>query len=332
MLDLSLGLTLDQMKARAGSFGASETRIVANDDDDAIYQLWQLKRGEIDPAEFDEACRQNFAMQVGHALEPLNIAFFQHWMDVEITRGGETIAGQGDLEGYHVTLDGFIDALPPSNGMNDSAFKLEWTCPKPSAPVPAIFEAKARDPRAFKDLEQVEKFLPQLHQGMAIAGVEYAVLSTVAGMSVIAYVVKFDPFYWAECLTRAEAFRAAVRDGTQPIKFEQLAPTIKQTPSTLRTVDMMKTTKANLWNAFAISVYENAPTDVEQDRAKAYEKAKTQLKKLIDKDVGTATGAGITVKRDKAGRMHFTLDPDKLAEARADAAKRQPPEAADASF
>lgn len=317
-MSITFGLTADDLEFRRGSIGASDARIICGGNEDDINRLWLLKCGEEEP----EDLSGNVHCQFGQMVE----GFHRHWFEMrtglELSRVQDEVKSP-DYPGLHVTLDGFIEELRPVQPRDPGDFKFSWGCKRPGGTVSAIWEAKWRNSRQFNLKEQVATFSPQVHQGMALTGAEFAILSTFTSDLVIyAHVIPFDQFYWAQCLMRIADFREAVEERRPPTRFPKLsAPDgVAEVQIIPRKVDMMKTPKANMWAAFGEMLKANWPTEEEAARATQCEKAKTQLKAMLDKDVTTATGAGITATRNKAGAVSFKVDEKALEEARAMAA------------
>lgn len=316
-MTISFGLTADELDFRRGSIGASDARIIVNGTDEDIDFLWRIKRGEEELVDLSG----HIYPQFGQFVE----GFHRHWFEM---RTGVVLDQVGaevrhpDYDGMHVTLDGYVNELPPTVFADPNGdFKFSWGCKRPpaGARVAAVWEAKWRNARQFDLKQQVATFSPQLHQGMAMTESEFAILSTFTSDLVIyAHVVPFDQFYWAQCLMRIDDFREAVASGRQPTKFPKLsAPDgVAEVKAIPRKVEMMKTAKANEWGAFAAMLMANWPDASEISRASACEKAKKNLKAMIDKDVSTATGAGIVAKRNKAGAISFEVDEKALKAAR----------------
>jgi hypothetical protein len=315
MTVLSFGLTAENLEFRRNSIGASDARIIVNGTDEEITLLWQIKRGEAPPLDLDG----NIYCQFGQYAEGFHRNWFERRTGLDVSRCGEEVT-HPDYPGMHVTLDGFVKGVPPVVFQDpDADFKFSWGCTRPSGLIDAVFEMKWRNARQFDLAEQVATFGPQIHQGMAMTETEFSILSTfISDLVIHARVIPFDNAYWAQCLMRIDDFREAVAANRAPTKF----PKLKSMPGAgaevkiaLRTVDMMKTPKANLWNSWAQTMLATAPTPEEKGRASDHEKAKTQLKKLIDKDMGICRGAGIEAKKNAAGSISFTMDEEALATA-----------------
>lgn len=315
-MTISFGLTADDLEFRRGSIGASDARIICGGNEDDIGKLWRLKCGEEEPESLDD----EIYCQFGQMVEGFHRHWFERRTGLDISRVQDEVK-HPDYPGMHVTLDGVVTELRPTQPRDPGDFKFSWGCKRPSwAPVSAIWEAKWRNARQFNLKEQAATFAPQVHQGMALTETEFAILSTLTSDLVIyAHVIPFDQFYWAKCQQRIEDFREAVAERRPPTRFPRLnAPDgVAEVQIIPRKVDMMQTPKANMWNAFAEMMKSNWPTEDECARAKQCDKAKTQLKAMLDKDVTTATGAGITAKRNRAGSISFDVDDKALEEARA---------------
>ncbi len=321
----SFGLTADDLELRKGSIGASTTRLIVNGEDDELQELYALHRAQLtgEPIELDDLADEIYP-QFGHYVEGFTAHWFERRTGLEISRRGEHVTSP-DLPGLHVTLDGFLTELLPSRYENKpSDFDFTWTCPQPAAPVQAVFEMKFRNGNRFDPYQQVEKFLPQLHQGMALTGAKYAVLATLTSdLKLYAVVAPFDRFYWAEVRTRITAFADAVRSGTPLLKLPSLKAPLERVDVVAKTVDMSAHPQhANLWNAFAVEVLKNAPTDDETAKVRRHDKSKDAMKKLITKDVGVAFGGGILFRRDKGGSLRMEIDEAALEAARKDAVAR----------
>lgn len=314
-MTITFGLTADDLEFRRGSIGASDARIICGGNEDDIGRLWRLKCGEEEP----ENLEGNIHCQFGQMVE----GFHRHWFEMrtglDLSRVQDEVK-HPDYPGLHVTLDGFIDELRPVQPGDPGDFKFSWGCKRPARAVSAIWEAKWRNARQFNLREQAATFSPQVHQGMALTETEFAILSTLTSDLVIyAHAIPFDQFYWAKCQQRIEDFRDAVAERRPPTRFPKLnAPDgVAEVQIIPRKVDMTTTPKANMWMAFAEMMKANWPTEEERSRATQCDKAKTQLKAMLDKDVTTATGAGVTAKRNKAGSISFDVDEKALQEARA---------------
>lgn len=326
-MPITFGLTNLERELRAGSIGASETRIIVNGDDDALIQLWELKTGRIDAGEWAAMCEDSLIMQMGHATEHLHRHFFEKRSGFDVSRVQEHVT-HPDYPGLHATLDGFLAGLhgyEPPNPSGD--FDFAWRCGKPETAVPAVLEFKRRNARVANDDQQVANFLPQLHQSMALTGARYAVLSTLTTDDQIRpQVVAFDRFYWAECLTRVKSFSEAVATNTPPRKFPRIGEaegsvTVQRT--VFREFDLEKEcrtggslkSKANLVAAYAATLAENSPSETEKERAKTYADALKDLKALLPKDASPITGYGLEGKRNKAGSLSLKPTEEAIAAA-----------------
>lgn len=306
---ITFGLPRESLEARKGSIGASDARIICNGTDEDVFTLWQIKIGKIESPNLDS----NIYAQLGQFIEPFTQTWFENRTGVAVEMRGDEIRNP-DYPGLHVTLDGFVYELPPVDFTQTSDFKFSWGCHKPRLPVEAVFEMKFREGMQFKAEEQVKTFLPQLHQGMVITRTSFAILCTIVTgpLRVVAHVVPFDPYYWGECFARISDFQEAVRDKREPIAFPPIKTSkvqgVQPVRTVLKNVDMSTTRHANEWALHAHALKLSLPSADENRRAKREKAAKEGLKALIDADVGTARGFGVTAKRNNAGSISFEVD------------------------
>lgn len=305
-MNLSFGLTTDEMDLRAGSIGASETRIIVNGNDEELDRLWRLKTGQLDLDDLNAEMQTAIYPQFGHFVEAFHANFLEYFMGVEVIRQQEHVTSS-DYDGMHVTLDGVIDEVephtPPTHG---GTFQMHWGCDKPKAPFQAILEMKWRNARQYSAEGQAANFMPQLQQAMALTGIKHAILSTFTSDLVMApHVIPFDQFYWAECMVRIEAFLNAVEKEVPPEKFPKInAPESVAVKKTIfQPCDLTTLKGANMIGIWAQALIESTPTEDEKQRASTHKKAKDELKKLIPADASPVSGFGMEGKRAKNGAL-----------------------------
>jgi len=151
-----------------------------------------------------------------------------------------------------------------------------------------------------------ETYLPQMAHYGNIHARRHCLVSTIPGNDE-PFVTKIDiPVeYMEELLDHELRFWWHVENDVVPdiIPTAGLAATnelVKQAKvDGFRFVDMKGN---NAWAAAATQLLDT------KDAHKAHEDAKTELKGLVEADVGEATGYGITIKRDKRGALRFTFD------------------------
>jgi predicted phage-related endonuclease len=170
----------------------------------------------------------------------------------------------------------------------------------------AVWEAKhtsdydfgEREAKTIESLGQY--YLPQLTHNMLVLGLEQARLSAFFGNGRWDYLtVELDPFY-ADALLEAEAkFWQCVKSDTPPVDLP--APPPPPAVDKMRIVDM-EAAKSNAWAASASDFL------VHKSAAKIFEDSKTNLKKLVDKDVKEAYGYGVRITRAKNGALTVKED------------------------
>lgn len=253
-------------KARLSGIGGSDANIIMGGDPDRVYALWEEKLGRREP----EDLTWILPVQMGSATEELNVAFYQH-------STGRTVKNRNEQR-----------VCPGKVWMRCELDGLTTT----EAGKPAVFEAKHVN--AFSTIEDVvQRYMPQLHHNMHVAGVDHAVLSVFVGtLKHEIYEVALDDFYLAALLDAEHAFWQAVQSETPPPGYAPPAPPVAF--EALREVDM---SESNAWASNALDWLANKAA------AKTFEKAAKELKALVEPDVGKATGHGIIIKRSKAGSL-----------------------------
>lgn len=261
-----MALTAKQIKFRKHVIGGSDANVIMSGDEEAIQRLWQQKTGRAEPDDLSHVLQ----VQLGSFTEPFNVIWFERQTGRKVTGCGEEFLSM-DNPIMACTVDGFTD---------DGA---------------TVFEAKHVSAFAKPD-EVVEKYMPQLHHNMIVAGKEHAVLSVIFGNHKWeSFEVDFDVDY-GNALIRAEMmFWGAVQGDYSPVPVKPVAAPVKA----IRKVDM---TGNNNW-AFCAGEYVETI-----DFVKRNDNAVAQLKKLIEADVVEAFGHGLTAKRDKRGAIRFSMD------------------------
>jgi putative phage-type endonuclease len=227
------------------------------------HALWLEKTGRYEP----EDLSGNLAVQMGSFTEPLNIFWFER--------------ATGNL--IH---DNSVSFTHPIHTFMRATLDGRTMFPD------AVFEAKHVSAFA-KDDEIVTRYYPQLQHQMFVTSLPSAFLSVFFGNSKYAYFeVAADPEYQADLVTRCAEFWRHVTEDIEPAN--QAAQGVAVAFDQLRTVDM---TGNNLWSSMAADWLANKAA------AKTFETASKSIKEMIEADVGTATGHGIKVSRNKAGSL-----------------------------
>lgn len=257
--------------ARKLGIGGSDANILLSGDAQRILFLWEEKLGRREPEDLSWV----LPVQMGSATEDLNAAFYQHTTARAVT--DRNVSRQHASRTYmRCELDGLTTT---------------------EAGAPAIFEAKHVN--AFSTIEDVvQRYMPQLHHNMHVAGVGHAVLSVFVGtLKHEIYEVAMDDFYLAALLDAEEDFWRCVEGETAPEGCEP--PPAPVAFETLREVDM---TGSNEWASSALDWLAN------KDAAKKFEKAAKDIKALVKPDMGRAFGNGIQVKRAKNNSLTISAE------------------------
>ena len=227
------------------------------------HSLWLQKTGRAEPDNLND----NLAVQMGTFTEPLNIYWFEKTTGNMVLNTGDSVT-HSVYPWMRATLDGLV--MFPE----------------------AVFEAKHVS--AFsKDEEIIQRYYPQLQHLMAVTNLPLAFLSVFFGNSKYAYFeIGADPEYQSNLILTEQDFWRHVVDDIEPAN--QKAQKVSVSFETMRTVDMAGN---NLWASSASDWLAN------KDAAKKFEEASKAIKEMIEPDVGTASGYGIKVTRNKAGAL-----------------------------
>jgi len=265
------GLSPEQIAKRIHSIGGSDANTIMSGNSEWVTDLWLEKRGEKEHANLDDV----LPVRMGQFTEPFNAYWF------EKATGRQVLDSRYEVTCLKspwrtATLDGVLYSD------DDIMYVAE-----------AVFEAKHVN--AFSKMDEVQaKYMPQLHHNMDCLGVKKAVLSVFKGtMEYHWFEIEYDELYAIDLFRAEEHFWSCVKTGEPPVAIEVEVPA----PDKLRTVDM---TGNNEWAAAAADFIEN------QAASKMFEASKKNMKALIAKDVGIATGHGIKAARDKRGALRFT--------------------------
>ena len=266
-----MGLTPEQVKSRRLGIGASDAKVFMEGDPAALLALWEQKTGR---REVEDLSRV-LPVQLGTFTEAFNLKWFTLTTGRAVTNAGE-FRKHGTRDFMRCILDGMTVT---------------------GTGAPAVFEAKHVN--AYSKIEEViQRYMPQIHHAMYVCGVHNALLSVIVGTLVYEWVeIACDDFYLAQLIDRETAFWDCVVRDVPPVELPPVvAPTL---PDKFRTVDF---TGNNAWSANAADWIAN------QSPAKVFEKAGKEIKALIEPDVGTASGHGISVTRSKSGALTIKKD------------------------
>jgi predicted phage-related endonuclease len=206
--------------ARKLGIGGSDANILLSGDPQRVLSLWEEKLCRREPEDLTWV----LPVQMGSATEELNAAFYSHATGRAIS-DRNVMRTRTDRPYMRCELDGLTLTADGS---------------------PAVFEAKHVN--AFSTIEDVvQKYMPQLHHNMHIAGTRHAVLSIFIGtLKHEIFEVEMDDFYLAALLDAEEDFWRCVESETAPEGCEPPAAPVAF--EKLREADM---SVSNEWGAFA---------------------------------------------------------------------------------
>jgi len=262
-----IGLSKEEVDARKGSIGGSDSNIIMKGGEDA-YNLWLVKTGQKEPDNLDDV----LAVWMGTWTEALNAAWYEKVTGNKVRQRGERMG----KEWMHATVDGVVMV---------QHLEIFWNT--------AVWEAKHTG--GFEAREKVlSRYWPQLHHNMHCCGLSNAVLSVFEGNSGYWYQdVEMDLAYMNELLEREREFWGCVQSKTWTGEWNPVEATI---PTSYREVDM---TGSNLWADQAMQWLQHRPAK------QAFDKAEKELKGMVAVDVSRAHGHGIEVKRAKNGNLRI---------------------------
>jgi predicted phage-related endonuclease len=229
-------------------------------------ELFHVKTGRMDDADLSRV----LPVQIGVATEALNRQWFERETGFAISHEECEHRVHSEHKFMRANLDGRV--------MPDS-----------------IFEAKHVSDR-YKLDEITSRYFWQLQHCMAVADTTGCYLSVFFGNSRWEYAsVPRDDNAIADLVAKEREFWGYVERDQEP--EDQMVETVKVEVAALRTVDM---SHSNSWCANA------ADWKASRKAAKTFETASTELKALVEADVGRAHGAGIQIKRARNGALTIT--------------------------
>jgi predicted phage-related endonuclease len=248
--------------------GGSDARVIMGNNEAALLQLWQEKRGETEPEDLSGV----LTVQLGKVTEDLNRHWYERHSGYSVT-GVQRHVRHPALMWMAATLDGMVE------------------------PTGAVFEAKFMLPWTFSEEAAAEKHMAQLQHNMWVANARSAVLSIITGGGKwVEMSIHADPVYQHLLLTAEKKFWRCVQSGETPHLFTVEPP--RPRIEAVRVTDM---SASNSWAEFAGVFLRTRAAFVE------HEAAKVELKKLVPEDAKEATGFGLRAKRSKSGAISFDL-------------------------
>jgi len=253
---------------RRNFIGGSDARVIMGHDEAALIQLWQEKRGEVQPQDLSD----NLIVQLGLATEALN----RHWYE---RNTGQTIESVQRRLRHSVLrwMGATVDGIVAGSG--------------------TVFEAKFMLPWTFSEEAAAEKHMAQVQHNMWVANSRAAALSVITGGGKwVEIKIAADPLYQHLLLTAEKKFWRCVESGEAPRLFGVEPPRARI--EAVRIVDM---SSSNAWAEFSAVFRRTKQAYLEHENAKA------ELKALIPEDAKEAIGHGIRAKRSRSGAVSFDV-------------------------
>lgn len=256
-------LNAEQIKARDGRLTASRVACLMTGDTDKIMNLWRELVG--DPAFVPEDLSDVWPVQLGSCTEALNLEWYTR-------RTGRTLTRQGDV------------VLRP--GFDWAACTLDAFDNEKAAPV------ECKHVGGFEKHDAIiARYMPQMHWQMLCTETKRCMLSVIEGArEPIIDEIGLDGAYASELWDRAWKFMQCVWNLTPPVELAPVAAPVKAE----KTYEM---SQSNSWVASAATWAMNIQAK------KDCEAAEKELKTLVPSDAARCFGAGVEIKRDRAGRL-----------------------------
>jgi predicted phage-related endonuclease len=264
-----MALSPAQHAARAGKIGASFVPSLMAADPARMLEEWM--RLTEHPSYRPADLSEIWAVQFGSWVEPFALDWHQARTGQPLTRRGEWVP-HPELPYLGCTLDAYRDA--------DAS----------------VIDCKA--PGAHRRLDEViAHYTGQLIVQRACTRAQRAALLVVhGGAEPREYAVSWSQEYEAEMWARIAWFWQRVETLQPPVAIEPNRVPVEA----VRVVDM---TGQNAW-AYHAETWLGC-----REPARAFEQAAKSIKQLVEEDVATAHGHGITVARNRAGHMSIKESP-----------------------
>jgi len=259
-----MALTAEQQKLREGKVTASFFPALVFGNEEKILNEWRKLVG--DPDYVDEF-KDTWLTEFGSYMEPFMLNWRERKNGHKLTRRGEVV--------YHPVYTWAsctLDAVSDSEDM--------------------VIDCKTLN--NFRDKEQaIQYYSWQVLGQAAITGKKRCSLYiSQGGMEPEDVEIERNEMMETALWTKAKEFWNCVETLTPPVAMaSSFKPNVKLD---LRKIDM---TGNNSWSAYADDWLKN------KEPAKKFEEAKEGIKKLIEADVGEASGHGIVAKRSKDNKI-----------------------------
>ena len=255
---------------REGFIGGSDAKRIAEGD---WHTLYLEKLGLKPPENLDH----NFQVLLGLATEKFHLDWLHRECGFEIRHRGLKLAMKGHPQ-IQANLDGWSDA----HG--------------------CFIEVKHSNSRATRE-SMVDWYQPQVAHYCNVAGAACGIISYIAGNAAPDW-FKLAPSetYCAELLKMELAFWWHVENKVPPEALPDAAKEIAKLAVEVRLDDMrvVDMTGSNAWTKLSFDYLLNASA------AATFDRAKKELKELVEPDVRLAHGNGLMIKRSKSGSLLFS--------------------------
>lgn len=231
-------------------------------------ELWQIKTGKVEPADLSD----NVAVQLGIWTESFNLRWFERQLGAVIKNHQK----QFEKEVWSIPVKGTIDGM--------------WNG--------AIVEAKHTN--SFNTMDTlIEYYMPQIQLYCHLAESDGAYLSALFGNNKWDYAfVKYNKEYFGSMWAVVSDFWTYVIRNEEPIAVGPISVAMDKIE-----VDNMVCRDAGTDNEFVDAAYRYVEN---QDQARLFEIAKTDLKNMVADNEREVYCDLITIKRDKRGSLRIT--------------------------
>ena len=237
-------------------------------DEAALIRLWREKRGEAEPVDLSG----NLIVQLGRATEDLNRFWYERNTGHQV-REVQRHVRHSAISWMAATLDGIVEGTE------------------------AVFEAKFMLPWSFSEEFAAEKYMAQLQHNMWVTHLRSSVLSIITGGGKwVEIAVPMDPLYLSVLVSAEKKFWRCVQSGEVPHLVNAEPPRARI--EAIRIVDM---SASNSWAEFA-ALFRNT-----REAFLDHERAKGELKALMNEDAREAIGHGVRGRRSRSGAVSFDV-------------------------
>lgn len=256
-------LTPEQIKAREGKLTASRVGALMSGSEKDVLDLWREMIGDPEYAPVDLS--NIWPVALGSYTEGLNLDWYERKLHREVTRRGEVVV-HPEFPWAACTLDGW-----------DSEEKVAIEC---------------KHVGGHETLHAVlARYAAQFHWTMAVTETTHLFASIIEGANEpLRERITYNHGYGEELWRRAEHFMQCVETMSPPNGMGAIESPVDP----VVTYDMAKN---NRWCDQAITWKENIAA------SKKIKTAEAELKSMVPADAVRVHGAGVEIKRDRAGRL-----------------------------